>query len=100
MLDHPPFATSVEGHSHIALKVPCNEDGSPKITIVTGFAPKLNTLNVGIAINNGTLDEKALDLSDEGRSRLYHSGLPKGITDIALTSLSPQKSLVLQISRK
>ena len=72
MLDHPPFATSVEGHSHIALKVPCNEDGSPKITIVTGIAPKLNTLDVGNAINNGTLDERALDLSDEGRSCLYH----------------------------
>ena len=41
MLDHPPFATSVEGHSHIAMKVPCNEDGSPKITIITGIAPKL-----------------------------------------------------------
>ena len=68
--------------------MPCNEDGSPKITIVTGFAPKLNTLNVGNAINNGTLDEKALDLSDEGRSCLYHSELPKGITDIALINTS------------
>jgi hypothetical protein len=88
LMDFTPFATSVEGHSHIALKVPCNEDGSPKITIVTGIAPKLNTLDVGNAINNGTLDEKALDLSDEGRSCLYHSELPNGITDIALINTS------------
>ena len=88
LMDFTPFATSVEGHSHIALKVPCNEDGSPKITIVTGIAPKLNTLDVGNAINNGTLDEKALDLSDEGRSCLYHSELPNGITDIALVNTS------------
>ena len=88
LMDFTPFATSVEGHSHIALKVPCNEDGSPKITIATGISPKLNTLDVGNAINNGTLDEKALDLSDEGRSCLYHSELPNGITDIALINTS------------
>jgi hypothetical protein len=42
------------------MKVPCNEDGSPKITIITGVTPRLNTLDVGNAINNGTLDEKNL----------------------------------------
>ena len=57
LMDFTPFATSVEGHSHIAMKVPCNEDGSPKITIITGIAPKLNTLDIGSAINNGTLDK-------------------------------------------
>lgn len=44
LMDFTPFATSIEGHSHIAMKVPCNEDGSPQVTIVTGIAPKLNTL--------------------------------------------------------
>jgi hypothetical protein len=88
LMDITPFATSVEGHSHIALKVPCGEEGSPKITIVTGVAPRLNTLDVGNAINNGTLDEKSLDLSDEGRSCLYHAELPNGITDIALINTS------------
>ena len=88
LMDFTPFATSVEGHSHIAMKVPCNEDGSPKVTIVTGIAPKLNTLEVGNAINNGTLDEKALDLSAEGRSCLYHAELPNNITDIALINTS------------
>jgi hypothetical protein len=88
LMDFTPFATSIEGHSHIAMKVPCNEDGSPKITIVTGIAPRLNTLDVGNAINNGTLDDKALDLSDEGRSCLYHAELPNGITDIALINIS------------
>ena len=87
-MDFTPFATSIEGHSHIAMKVPCTEEGSPKITIVTGVAPKLSTLNIGNAINNGTLDEKNLDLSAEGRSCLYHAELPNGITDVALINTS------------
>ena len=87
-MDLTPFATSVEGHSHIAMKVPCNENGSPKLTIVTGVAPTLNTLDVGNAINNGTLDGKNLDLSAEGSSCLYHAELPNGITDIALINTS------------
>jgi hypothetical protein len=88
LMDFTPFATSVEGHSHVAMKVPCSEEGNPKVTIVTGVAPRLNTLDVGNAINNGTLDEKSLDLSDEGRSCLYHAELPNDITDIALINTS------------
>ena len=88
LMDFTPFATSIEGHSHIAMKVPCNEDGSPKITIITGVAPKLHTLEIGDAINNGTLDNKKLDLSVEGKSCLYQAELPNGITDIALVNTS------------
>jgi hypothetical protein len=88
LMDFTPFATSVEGHSHLAMKVPCKKNGSPKITIVTGVAPRLNTLDVGNAINNGTIDGKNLDLSAEGRSCLYHAELPNGITDIALINTS------------
>jgi hypothetical protein len=88
LMDFTPFATSIEGHSHIAMKIPCNEDGSPQVTVVTGIAPKLNTLNIGNAINNGTLDDKTLDLSAEARSCLYHAELPNGITDIALINAS------------
>ena len=88
LMDFTPFATSVEGHSHIAAKLPCNKDGSPKATIVTGVAPDLKTLNIGQAINNGTLNGKSLDLSDEGNSCLYHTELPTGITDIALVNTS------------
>ena len=88
LMDFTPFATSVEGHSHIAMKVPCNENGSPKVTIVTGVAPKLNTLDMGNVINNGTLDDKNLDLSAEGKSCLYHAELPNGITDIASINTS------------
>jgi hypothetical protein len=88
-MDLTPFGTSVEGHSHIALKVPCNIDASPKITIVTGVAPNLNTLDIGSAINNGTLNGSSnLNLSDERRSCLYHAELPNGITDIALVNTS------------
>jgi hypothetical protein len=88
LMDLTPFATSIEGHSHIAMKVPCNEDGGPKVKVVTGVAPNFKTLDVGNAIKNGTLDEKNLDLSAEGRSCLYHEELPNGITDIALVNTS------------
>jgi hypothetical protein len=90
LMDFTPFVTSIEGHSHIALKVPCNEDGTSKITVVTGIAPNLNTLNIGNAINNGTLNGATLDLSDEGNSCLYHADLPNNISDIALVNTSNQ----------
>jgi hypothetical protein len=91
LMDFTPFVTSIEGHSHIALKVPCNEDGTSKVTVVTGIAPNLNTLNIGNAINNGTLDGNSnLDLSDEGNSCLYHAELPVNISDIALVNTSNQ----------
>lgn len=56
LMDLTPFTTSIEGHSHIALKVPCAQDGNPKITIATGVAPKLDTLDLGNVIINGTID--------------------------------------------
>jgi hypothetical protein len=90
LMDFTPFVTSIEGHSHIALKVPCNEDGTSKVVIVTGIAPNLNTLNIGNAINNGTLDGESLDLSSEGKSCLYHAELPINISDIALVNTSNQ----------
>ena len=88
LMDITPFRTSVEGHSHIAMKVPCSEDGSPNVTIVTGVAPKLNSLDNGRAISNGSLNGKYLDLSSEGKSCLYHAELPNGTTDIALVNTS------------
>jgi hypothetical protein len=82
LMDLTPFATSVEGHSHIALKVPCNDDGTSKLTVVTGIAPKLNSLPLGNPIMNGTLDEKNFTMSKIGESCLYHSDLPNGVNDI------------------
>jgi hypothetical protein len=90
LMDFTPFVTSIEGHSHIALKVPCHEDGTSRVTVVTGIAPNLNTLNIGNAINNGTLDGNSLDLSAEGNSCLYHAELPNNISDIALVNTSNQ----------
>ena len=87
LMDLTPFATSVEGHSHIALKIPCNEEGIPKATIVAGIASNLKSLDLGKAINNGTLNGKNIELSDEG-SCLYHAQLPTGITDIVLVNTS------------
>lgn len=90
LMDLTPFATSVETHSHIALKVPCDENGQSMLTVVTGIAPNLNTLDIGNAINNGTLNGNPLDLSNEGKSCLYHAELPQGITDIALVNTGNQ----------
>lgn len=88
LMDLTPFATSVEGHSHFAMKIPCDKDRIPKATVVTGIAPNLKSLDVGKAINDGTLNGKSLDLSDEGNSCLYHAQLPTGITDIILVNTS------------
>jgi hypothetical protein len=88
LMDFTPFVTSIEGHSHIALKVSCNEDRTSKVTVVTGIAPNLNSLNIGNAINNGTLNGDSLELSNEGDSCLYHAELPNNISDIALVNTS------------
>lgn len=90
LMDFTPFVTSIEGHNHIALKVPCNEDGTSKVTIATGIAPNLNTLNIGKPIDNGTLDGNSRDLSEEGNSCLYHAELSINISDIALVNTSNQ----------
>jgi hypothetical protein len=90
LIDFTPFNTTAEGHSHIAIKVPCDNDGKPLVTIITGVAPNFTTLDVGNAINNGTLDGMNIDLSIEGTSCLYHGEIPNGITDIALVNTSNQ----------
>ena len=55
------------------MKIPCDKDGAPKATIVTGIAPNLKSLDIGKAIDNGTLNGKNIDLSDKGNSCLYHA---------------------------
>jgi hypothetical protein len=90
LMDLTPFATSVEGHSHIALKIPCNQDGSPKVTIATGVVPNLKSLDIGNAISNGTLDGEDLILSLAGKSCLYHAELPHDTTDIVLINTSDE----------
>jgi hypothetical protein len=90
LMDFTPFVTSVEEHSHIALKVPCNEDASPKVSIVTGITPNLKTLDIGSSMNNGTIDGNNIDLSLEGSSCLYHAELPNNISDIMLVNTSNQ----------
>jgi hypothetical protein len=88
LMDFTPFKTSTEGH--IAIKVPCDNDNKPLVTIITGVAPNFTTLDVGSSINNGTLDGRNIDLSVEGTSCLYHGEIPNGITDIALVNTSNQ----------
>ena len=89
-MDFTPFVTSVEGHSHIALKVPCNQDASPKVSILTGIAPNLKSLNIGSAISNGTMDGNNFDLSVEGKSCLYRAELPNNVSDIVVANTSNQ----------
>jgi hypothetical protein len=88
LMDFTPFKISPEGHSHIAMKVPCNESGGPEVTILTGEAPNFTTLDMGSAILNGTLNGNSLSLSNEGTSCLYHAAIPGNITDIALVNTS------------
>lgn len=88
LMDFTPFMITPVGHSHIAMKVPCNESGGPEVTIVTGVAPNLTTLDMGSAISNGTLDGNSLDLSNEGTSCLYHAPIPGNVTDIVLVNTS------------
>ena len=90
LMDFTPFVTSVEGHSHIALKIPCNEDASPKVSILTGIIPNLKTLNIGSAISNGTVHGNKFDLSVEGKSCLYNAELPNNVSDIVLANKSNQ----------
>jgi hypothetical protein len=90
LMDFTPFKVTPEGHSHIAIKVPCNETGGPEVTIVTGVAPNFTTLDMGSAISNGTLNGNSLDLSNEGTSCLYHADIPANITDIALVNTSDE----------
>lgn len=79
LMDFTPFATSVEGQSRIALKVPCEVDASPKIRVVTGGTSNLHALNIKNAIIKGTLDgNNNLVLSELGRSCLYYAELPNG----------------------
>jgi hypothetical protein len=48
LMDFTPFSTTIVEHSHIAMKVPCNENGIPKVTIATGVAPNFKALNIVI----------------------------------------------------
>jgi hypothetical protein len=88
LIDFTPFKTTAKGH--IAIKVPCDNDSKPLVTIMTGVAPNFTTLDMGSSINNGTLDGRNIDLSVEGTSCLYHGEIPNGITDIALVNTSNQ----------
>lgn len=88
LMDLTPFTTSVEGHNHIAAKIPCTEKGLSELTIFTGVSPNLKSLDLGNRIDNGTIDGKNFDLSDEGKSCLYHTDLPNGVTDIGLINTS------------
>ncbi len=90
LIDFTPFNTTAEGHSHIAIKVPCDNNGKPLVTIITGVAPNFTTLDMGSAISNGTLNGNSLDLSNEGTSCLYHADIPANTTDIALVNTSDE----------
>ena len=90
LIDFTPFNTTAEGHSHIAIKVPCDNNGKPMVSVIAGVAPNFTTVDVGNAINNGTLDGRNIDLSVEGTTCLYHGEIPNGITDIALVNTSNQ----------
>jgi len=69
--DITPFK-SVQGH--VAIKVPCEEDGETPLEIVAGVAPDVLVV----------AKEFVADLSNPGKSCLYHLDLPADITDVAI----------------
>jgi hypothetical protein len=90
LMDFTPFKVNTEGHSHIAMKVPCDSNGNPKVTIIAGVAPDFKTVKMEGAgpIMTGTLDGKSIPLSIKGVSCLYHGDIPASTTDIALANTS------------
>ena len=92
LMDFTTFKTDF-GHNHIAIKVPCDSIGNPKVTILIGRIPmagqgNLTSLNVGKPLNNAILNGKAINLSNKGTSCIYHTMLPDGITDIDMANTS------------
>ena len=90
LMDFTPFKVNTEGHSHIAMKVPCDNNGNPKLTIIAGIAPDFKTVKMegNGPIMSGTLDGKPIPLSIKGVSCIYHGDIPAGTTDIALVNTS------------
>jgi hypothetical protein len=90
LMDFTPFKVNAEGHSHIAMKVPCDSNGNSKVTLIAGVAPDFKTVKMegGGPIMTGTLDGKSIPLSSKGMSCLYHGDIPAGATDIALVNTS------------
>jgi hypothetical protein len=90
LMDFTPFKVNAEGHSHIAMKVPCDSNGNPKVTVIAGVAPDFKTVKTEGSgpIMAGTLDGKSIPLSNKGISCLYHGDIPAGATDIALVNTS------------
>ena len=82
----------MQGSSNLALKVPCNNQGEPKVALLTGVAPdSLQEIDLGeplgqndVAISNG--DE--IQLSDNGDYCLYHTELPAGTSDVLVVNNS------------
>ncbi len=81
MVDTTPFLTT---RGHVAMYVPCNSDGTPKIAFVQGI------VDVGVNTLAPVHPEYLLQLSTPGQNCLYHFdiGTPNGVTDFAIVNTS------------
>ena len=81
MVDTTPFLTT---RGHVAMYVPCNSDGTPKISFVQGI------VDVGVNTLSPVHPEYLSQLSTPGQNCLYHFdiGTPSGVTDFAIVNTS------------
>ncbi|MEO9308024.1 MAG: hypothetical protein ABI342_06920 [Nitrososphaera sp.] len=81
MVDTTPFLTT---RGHVAMYIPCNSDGTSKISFVQG------RVDVGVNTLSPISPEYLPQLSTPGQSCLYHFdiGTPNGVTDFAIVNTS------------
>ena len=78
LMDITPFS-AITGH--VAMKVPCDKKGETSLEILAGVAPKVASIKM----------EFVKQLSNPGKSCLYHGELKGSITDVALINNGEKK---------
>lgn len=81
MVDTTPFLTT---KGHVAMYVPCDTSGNPKISFLQGI------VDVGVNTLAPVDPEYLPQLSTPGQNCLYHFdiGTPQGVTDFAMVNTS------------
>lgn len=81
------------GLGSVVAKLPCDDDGNPEVSVLVsatpsiisiGATPDFAALDMGDAVEEGTLGDVSVPLSDFGTSCLYHANLPAGVTNISI----------------
>lgn len=82
-----------QGLGSVVAKLPCDDDGNPEVSVLVsatpsiisiGVTPNYAALDMGDAVEAGTLGDVAVPLSDFGTSCLYHANLPAEVTNVSI----------------